>query len=34
MLLKWLLDSTKLEISDRFIDYESVKDIWEAVIRL
>ena len=30
----WLLDSIKPEISDQFIDHESVKDIRDEVIRL
>ena len=34
ILITWLLDSMKPELSDRFIDYESVKDIWDAIIRL
>ena len=34
ILITWILDSMKPEICDRFIDYISVKEIWETVIRL
>ena len=34
ILITWLLDSMKPELIDRFIDYESVKEIWDIVIRL
>ena len=34
ILITWLPDSMKPELSDRFIDYEYVKDIWDTVIRL
>ena len=34
ILITWLLDSMKPELNDRFIDYESVKEIWDIVIRL
>ena len=34
ILITLLLDSMKPELSDRFIDYESVKEIWDTVIRL
>ena len=33
ILISWILDSMKPEVSDRFIDYASVKDIWDTVIR-
>ena len=29
ILITWLLDSMKPEVSVRFIDYESIKEIWE-----
>ena len=34
VLLTWMLDSMKPEISDQLIDYESVKDNWDAVIHI
>ena len=34
ILIILLLDSMKPELSDRFIDYKSVKDLWDAVIKL
>ena len=30
----WLLNSMKPELNERFIDYESLKDMWDTVIRL
>ena len=34
ILIAWMLDSMKPEVCDRFIDYASIKEIWEAIIRL
>ena len=34
ILLTWLLNSMKPELSDWFIDYDSDNDIWDAVIKL
>ena len=34
ILITWILDSMKPKICDRFIDYVSVKEIWETIIRL
>ena len=34
ILITWIIDSMKPEVCDRFIDYASVKEIWEAIIRL
>ena len=34
ILITWILDSMKLEVCDRFIDYASVKEIWYAIIPL
>ena len=34
VIFTWLLDSMKPEVSERFIDLDSVKDVWDTVIRL
>ena len=34
ILLTWLLDFMKPEVGDQIIDYDSVKDMWDAVIEL
>ena len=34
VLFTWLLDSMKPEISNQCIDHESIKDIWDEVIKL
>ena len=33
-IITLILDSMKPEVSDRFIDYASFKQIWDTVIRL
>ena len=33
-IITWIWDSLKSELSDRFIDFMSVKDIWDMVNRL
>ena len=34
VLITWMIDSMKPEVCDRFIDYVSVKEIWETIICL
>ena len=34
VIFTWLLDSMKPEVSERFIDLDSVKDVWDTVIKL
>ena len=34
VIFTWLLDSMKPEVSERFIDLDSVKNVWDTVIRL
>ena len=34
VIFTWMLDSMKPEVSERFIDLDSIKDVWDTVIRL
>ena len=34
ILITWMLDSMKPEVCNRFIEYVSVKEIWETIIRV
>ena len=32
ILITWILDSMKPEVCDIFIDYASIKEIWDTII--
>ena len=34
ILITWMLDSMKPSVCEKFIDYTSVKEIWDTIIRL